>query len=370
MRAVAFALLVFLPGTASADVQVEYVGHASFVIESPSGIRVVIDPFNSNRWLGYSYPDVEADVVLVSHPHYDHDASYYWGESVPVFREPGEYRVADVTIVGVEGRHADPYGKDFEQKNTIWVVTTGGVRIAHLGDNGPVTERQAEGVGRVDMLMLPADGDDHILKPDEIAAARAALGDPAVVPMHYRLVGFHDLPESLGPIAPWLEGQRGVVRLGSHRAIFSDNRDPERRVIVFEPSPDLRRWSDALVDAWKNLDDARDAMREGSAEGLGRAGALVERAAASSSSIVFAYQRGRALAMAGSDADAVLALESGLASAGRDDWENRMRARALLASLYEKQGRTDDARTQYEIVIRHSYRTELLDQAKDFLEKE
>ena len=59
---------------------------------------------------------------------------------MPVFREPGEYRVGDVRLVGVEGKHADPYGEDFAQKNTIWLVEAGDVRIVHLGDNGPLTE--------------------------------------------------------------------------------------------------------------------------------------------------------------------------------------------------------------------------------------
>jgi len=194
---------LFFSVRAFSEVGVEYIGHASFVVESPAGVRVVLDPFNSNRWLGYRYPDsVEADVVLVTHPHYDHDASYYWGDSVPVFREPGEYRVGDVSFVGVEGRHADPYGKDFEQKNTIWVLEAGGVRIAHLGDNGPLTAQNVRELGRVDVLMVPADGDNHILKPDAIAAIRRELGDPLTIPMHYRLDGFLGLPRSVGPIDP------------------------------------------------------------------------------------------------------------------------------------------------------------------------
>ena len=84
-----------------ADVDVEYIAHACFVVTSSEGTRVVIDPYNSSRWLGYHFPDsVEADVVLVTHPHYDHDASYYWGDSTPVFREPGSARVGDVELLG------------------------------------------------------------------------------------------------------------------------------------------------------------------------------------------------------------------------------------------------------------------------------
>ncbi len=358
--------LVLQAAWASADVGVEYVGHASFVIESPSGQRVVIDPFNSNRWLGYAYPEVAGDVVLVSHPHYDHDASYYWGDSVPVFREPGRYQVGDFSITGFEGRHADPYGKDFERKNTIWVIETGGLRIAHLGDNGPLSEAQARGIGRVDVLMLPADGDDHILKPHEIAAAREATGDPLVIPMHYRLEGFLGLPDSLGLVDPWLETQDGVVKLGSHRATLSSERSPGRRVVVFEPSPALEVWSDDLQAAWAKLDAARDAMEDGP-NGAERAGALVAEAAASSSSIVFSFQYARALSRAGKDGDAVAVLESAIArSAGQDDWEYVLRARALLAALYVKAGERDAAASQFRIILQNAHRTELTEQAQAF----
>jgi L-ascorbate metabolism protein UlaG (beta-lactamase superfamily) len=61
-----------------ADAHLEYIAHACFVVESPTGVRVVIDPYNTYRWLGYHFPaNIPANAVLVSHPHYDHDASYY-----------------------------------------------------------------------------------------------------------------------------------------------------------------------------------------------------------------------------------------------------------------------------------------------------
>ena len=122
-----FVLILVAAGTVAAEVGIEYIAHACFVIESPAGTRVVIDPYNARRWLGYGFPqNVEANAVLVTHPHYDHDASYYWGDAVPVFREAGSFSMGDVGLQGIVGRHADPYGKDFEQKNTIWIVETGG----------------------------------------------------------------------------------------------------------------------------------------------------------------------------------------------------------------------------------------------------
>ena len=366
---VATLFLLLVTGSVLAEVDVEYIGHASFVVESPGGVRVVLDPFNSNRWLGYRYPEnVEADVVLVTHPHYDHDASYYWGESVPVFREPGEYRFQDVTLLGVEGKHADPYGKDFAQKNTIWVIEVGGLRIAHLGDNGPLTAANVEALGRVDVLMLPADGDDHILKPEAIAAARSSLKDPLVIPMHYRLEGFLDLPRSLGPIDPWLENQKGVVRLDSNRALLSrEERDASRKVLVFRPSPDLEVWSEGIVRGWQLLDEARSMMANHPTQ-MSEVGALVRQAAESAECIAFEFNWARVLAQSGDAKGATAVLETALARAGRGDWQNRMQARSLLAELYAKDGRVDEAAVQHRIVLQNSYRTELLEKARAYLE--
>lgn len=48
----------------------EYVAHACFVIESPQGIHILIDPYNTNRCLGYQFPDqIRVDALLVSHSH-------------------------------------------------------------------------------------------------------------------------------------------------------------------------------------------------------------------------------------------------------------------------------------------------------------
>jgi metal-dependent hydrolase (beta-lactamase superfamily II) len=40
--------------------------------------------------------DPDIDAVLLTHSHYDHDPSYYTGESVPVLTEPGSFRAGDL----------------------------------------------------------------------------------------------------------------------------------------------------------------------------------------------------------------------------------------------------------------------------------
>jgi hypothetical protein len=104
------------------SVTIEYIAHACFRITSPSGKQILIDPYASRIWLGYDFPpDISADAVLISHPHYDHDYGEAggrrlpWPETTLILRRPGTNHIGDITVIGYAGKHADPYGKEFGQ---------------------------------------------------------------------------------------------------------------------------------------------------------------------------------------------------------------------------------------------------------------
>ena len=230
---------------------IEYIAHASFLITGPDGTRVLIDPYASRVWLGYDFPEgVSADAVLVTHPHYDHDAGVFrgadfpWPET-PRIDAPGVSDFGGLRVIGVEGKHADPYGKEFGQINTIFVIESGGLRIAHLGDNGPLTPENVEAMGDIDILMIPGDALYHILSPEETGAAIEAVAPRLVIPMHYRIGALEteaDRPSDLGDLDPWLEGRGLVVRPGSHQVELSPGGLPaERTYMVLEHSPALAR---------------------------------------------------------------------------------------------------------------------------------
>jgi L-ascorbate metabolism protein UlaG (beta-lactamase superfamily) len=372
LRSAAAASLVAAAATvaaspAAAQVRVEYVAHACFVVESPSGVRALVDPYNGTRWLGYSFPEgIRADVVLVSHPHYDHDASYYAPASAPVLRTPGVRSFADLRVTGIEGRHAEPYGEEFGRINTLWLIETGGLRIAHLGDTGPLSEASRKALGRIDVLLLPVDDQDHILDRAEIAAIRSELQAAVTVPMHYRLAQLTQLPDSLGPIDAWLGEQRNVVRLGSHATVLSERpRSPQ--VLVFAPSPGVKPWPASLFEAFEHRSKAR-ALAE---KPEGREAAIAERQRAAQLapvSMLFAHELANAQSEAGRKTEAVAGLESALAAAGRDDWEYPARARDLLARLYAERGDRERAAQQYRLVLRDEARHELRARAQAFLE--
>lgn len=235
---------------ASSEMTIEYIAHAAFRITSSGGSTVLIDPYASRVWLGYDFPsDISTDAVLITHPHYDHDAGQYrgmpfpWSRDIRVIRYPGRFTIGDITVYGIAGKHADPYGKEFGQVNTIFVIEMDGVRIAHLGDNGPLSAENVAAMGPVDFLMMPIDAEYHILKEEEIQNIISSVAPRFVVPMHYRIAALEASPTSpsdLGEIDPWLDGKSGVLRLSEHAETFSSSDLPANtRFIVFPHSPRL-----------------------------------------------------------------------------------------------------------------------------------
>jgi L-ascorbate metabolism protein UlaG (beta-lactamase superfamily) len=234
------------------EVAIESIAHACFRIHSATGSRILIDPYASRVWLGYDFPDeLATDAILITHPHFDHDGGEFIGRTVPwtpetcVLREPGSYTVADFHITGIRGKHADPWGKEFGQRNTMWRIEVDGLSMAHLGDNGALTRDNVRDLGRVHILMIPIDACEHILKNAEVEGIRRTVQPLVLIPMHYRhpdLESSEDSPLGLGPIDPWLTGQNGVTRLTSNYATFTmGSVNASERIVVFQHSPKVCR---------------------------------------------------------------------------------------------------------------------------------
>ena len=238
-----------VPAPKAAAVGIEYIAHASFRIHTEAGATLLIDPYASRVWLGYDFPEqlLDADAVVITHPHYDHDYGEFIGRAVPwteqdtVLRDPGTFDVADAVLTGVAGKHADPFGQEFDQKNTIWVIDIDGLRIAHIGDNGPLTDEVVAALGRVDVLMAPIDAEEHIITYATVEQMRAQLSPAVVIPMHYRLPDLESDPSSpddLGEIDAWLATQTGVIRADGNRyELAADTLPDDPSVLVFEHSP-------------------------------------------------------------------------------------------------------------------------------------
>jgi L-ascorbate metabolism protein UlaG (beta-lactamase superfamily) len=222
-------------------VRAQYLGHSAFLLTSPGGVRVLIDPYRDMhpnwdwRWFFAPFPRLEADIVLVTHEHFDHNAVERVDGDPMVIREAGEVRIDDVRIVGIRDKHASPD----EMPNTIFVYEMSAVRFCHLGDNrADVPEDVVRDVGSVDVLLVPVDDSSHLLRFWEVNQLVATFGPKIVVPVHYLAPGITDPASTLLACDGWLRTQPLVRRIGKDRVELDREALPaEREVWVFEAHP-------------------------------------------------------------------------------------------------------------------------------------
>jgi L-ascorbate metabolism protein UlaG (beta-lactamase superfamily) len=184
--------------------RIRWYGQSTFLI---SGERsVFVDPFGamdglSERGLRFDYPpigDVEADLLLVTHEHADHNAVEAVGGSPETVRSTaGSFESPVGEVIAVASEHDDVAGT-LRGPNTIFRFTLDGLRVSHFGDFGQseLRDEQEEAIGEVDVLLLPVGGGPTV-GGDAAAAIVRALRPRLVVPMHYRTeaVNFLDPPD-------------------------------------------------------------------------------------------------------------------------------------------------------------------------------
>src|SRR5262249_17990318 len=114
----------------------------------------------------------------------------------------------------------------------------GGLRIVHLGDNGPLRDETARQIGRVDMLMIPIDSQFHILKAHEIVAIRRSLSPRVLIPMHYRHDDLESMPGKPDALGGMAKGEANVRYLDNHRQRVTLDMLPQKpEVLIFKHSP-------------------------------------------------------------------------------------------------------------------------------------
>lgn len=213
-------------------VEISYLGHSSFKLKGKN-VTVVTDPFDEKTG---KYPkDVEADIVLVSHDHGDHNNVKAVGGSGFIVAGPGEYEVRGVSIIGVATFHDDNAGKE-RGTNTVYVVECDGLRIAHMGDLGhKLSQADLEEMGSIDILFVPVGG--FYTVDAKTAAEIVRQVDPwVVIPMHYKQEGLNpELEAKLAGVEDFLkEMSKPETQSIPKLSITADRMPSELQVVVLD----------------------------------------------------------------------------------------------------------------------------------------
>lgn len=219
--------------------RLRWFGQSAFLLTAAEG-AVMIDPFGdasalSGRGIRFDYPPIEgvrADVVLVTHEHFDHNAVEVVAGEPAVVRLAGTHETPVGEVVGVASEH-DPAAGTQRGPNAVFRLELDGLRLCHMGDFGQdgLRPEQRAALGEVDVLFAPVGGGPTI-GPEQAAAIAGELGASWIVPMHYGTPA----ADFLGPVDPFLEAFEDVVRLdGPEAEIDAAERPGRPRVVV--PAP-------------------------------------------------------------------------------------------------------------------------------------
>ena len=216
--------------------KIKWYGHASFLITSDSGTRIITDPYEPGAYDGgIAYKPIEdaAEIVTVSHDHADHNYVQGVQGSPAVVKGPGVHEAHGISFKGVATYHDPSKGKE-RGENTMFVFTVDGVTVCHAGDLGHVLPKEkVEELGPIDVLLLPIGG-VFTLDPKEATEVMNLLNPKILIPMHYKTPGC-GFP--IASVEEFLEGKTSIERAGaSEISVSRDSLPAPVRVTVLDPA--------------------------------------------------------------------------------------------------------------------------------------
>lgn len=179
-------------------VKITWFGHACFYIEG-STATIITDPHDGVS-LGLEPPKVKADIILVSHSHYDHyDGVDLVRKPTSKIFEAGEY---DTEVLGVKifsslTYHDKSYG-EVRGENYVFWFNIDGIKFLHLGDLGHTLAKFRREYPRldkllnlgVDILFVPIGG-VYTIDSKEALEVVEEVKPKIVIPMHYKIPGLN-----------------------------------------------------------------------------------------------------------------------------------------------------------------------------------
>lgn len=184
-------------------VKISWLGHASFRLSN--GRVVYIDPFKIK-------PAVPADVVLITHEHYDHCSLEDVQKIVKpntivvttaaaqdklrslksqfIIVVPGkQYSIDGIKIEAVKAYNVNKFRSENvtyhpEKEGKVgFIVTINGVRIYHAGDTDVIPDMKTT-IKDIDVALLPISG-TYVMTVKEAVKAVEAINPKVAIPMHY-----------------------------------------------------------------------------------------------------------------------------------------------------------------------------------------
>ncbi len=168
-------------------IAITFLGHASFLIETPTGVRAVTD------YNGINVPTDPPDIATMNHAH----STHYTDHPDPRIRhvlhgwrddgKPAEIDLTDgdLHVTNLPTNIRDERGSTELYGNSIFVFESAGLCIAHLSHlHHLLTAQDLVLLGHIDVVMAPVDG-VYTMSQTDMAMVLDQIRPRLVLPMHY-----------------------------------------------------------------------------------------------------------------------------------------------------------------------------------------
>ena len=205
---------------------IKFLYHSSFLIDN----SILLDPHDGGS-IGLPRPEAKAELILITHNHYDHNAYEIIPHNEVKIKQYGEFKFGSYLIEGIKSFHDKENGKR-RGENTIYkIIDKKGRVIVHLGDLGHLPNKEiVEKIKSPDVLMIPVGGVITI-NHNEAKEVIKMIDPKIVIPMHYWIKG-HLMP--LNPIDEFLNvirEERKIINIVEKE--IDENTIEKNSVIVF-----------------------------------------------------------------------------------------------------------------------------------------
>jgi L-ascorbate metabolism protein UlaG (beta-lactamase superfamily) len=213
--------------------KVKWLGHASFLITSDSDVKIITDPYPQGSGLSYIPINIPADIVTMSHSHYDHNNASSVPGKPELVTGTGLKTVKGISFNGIATHHDQSQGKE-RGTNTVYCFTVDGIKLCHLGDLGHrLSQEQMAAIGSVDILLIPIGG---VFTIDAKMAGTVVddLKPKVAMPMHYKTAKC-DWP--LNTIDDFVADRKNVRKSNVSEMEFKAGELPQNtEIVVLQPA--------------------------------------------------------------------------------------------------------------------------------------
>jgi len=201
------------------ETKITYYGHSMFLIQSENGIKLGTDPYDSH--IKTNLPEVFANIVTISHSHFDHNNANLFKGNPEIIKEVGEFNISGIPIKGYLSYHDNKKGS-LRGENIIFSFVIDNIKFAHFGDFGSIEDESAfNELKNTDIVFIPVGG-IYTINYKEALNLIKDLNPKIAIPMHFKEKDTH---LDIDNINSFKNSAKNIYNVREYNISFSINKE-------------------------------------------------------------------------------------------------------------------------------------------------